>query len=86
MQPESLGAVPPALPPCRPALLPFSGGGAVARRHPPHLPQCDPPLPSRRPAELAPLATRGVDQVISNYPLRMLTAVEAARRARKCTA
>ena len=45
-----------------------------------------PPLPSRRPAELAPLASRGVDQVISNYPLRMRTAVEAAGRARKCTA
>ena len=38
-----------------------------------------------RPAELAPLASRGVDQVISNYPLRMAAAVVAARRARVCT-
>jgi len=38
------------------------------------------------PVELAPLVSRGVDQVISNYPLRISEAVEAARRAHKCTA
>ena len=75
--------LPSARPPVRPPTCP-SAGGAVSRRHLrlPHTP----PLPSRRPAELAPLASRGVDQVISNYPLRMLAAVDAARRKRKCTA
>ena len=79
-------AAPATLPPARPPVVPPtcpSAGGAVSRRHLrlPHTP----PLPSRRPAELAPLASRGVDQVISNYPLRMLAAVDAARRKRKCT-